>query len=163
VLPRPVVINVPPIETQRTQRRTKPPLASPVKRPAPDPEQEAQWTSWTDELADIVLRPVSPTDEEYARNSSMPNYHLITNVHSIDTEDPAAEKETLAQDAERARVWEIMVSLAVEGMREPDRRAWFRDQRMQEKRELQEQRDRQGNMLDFESFSDWSGPEEYIE
>jgi hypothetical protein len=56
-----------------------------------------------------------------------------------------------------------MVSLAVEGMREPDRRAWFRDQRMQEKRELQEQRDRQGNMLDFESFSDWSGPEEYIE
>jgi hypothetical protein len=104
VLPRPVVINVPPIETQRTQRHAKPPLASPVKRPAPDPEQEAQWTSWTDELADIVLRPVSPTDEEYARNSSMPNYHLITNVHSIDTEDPAAEKETLAQDAESESV-----------------------------------------------------------
>ncbi|KAJ7817191.1 hypothetical protein B0H14DRAFT_2602194 [Mycena olivaceomarginata] len=146
VLPRPVVINVPPIETQRTQHRAKPSPASPVKRPAPDPEQEVQWTSWTDELADIVLRPVSPVDED------------------IETEDPAAEKETLAQDAERARVWEIVVSLAVEGMREPDRRAWFRDQHMQEKRELQEQRDRQGNIFDcVESFSDWLGPEEYIE
>ncbi|KAJ7363877.1 hypothetical protein DFH08DRAFT_798340 [Mycena albidolilacea] len=146
LLPRPVVINVPPIETQRTQRRAKPSPASPVRRPAPDPKQEAQWILWTDELADIVLRPVSPTNED------------------VDTEDPAAEKETLAQDTERARVWEIVVLLAIEGMRESDRRAWFRDQCMQEKRELQEQRDRQGNMLDcVEYFSDWSGPEEYID
>ncbi|KAF8166149.1 hypothetical protein K438DRAFT_1984493, partial [Mycena galopus ATCC 62051] len=143
-LPRPVVVIAPPIETQRRARPSPP---SPLETPAQDPEQEAQWLSWTNQLANIFLLPVSRTNED------------------ADTEDPAAEKETLERDAERVRTWEIMVSLAVEGMREPDRRAWLRDQRMQEKREfMQEQCDRQRHMLDgVESFSDWSGPQEYIE
>ncbi|KAF8189205.1 hypothetical protein K438DRAFT_1971850 [Mycena galopus ATCC 62051] len=142
LLPRPVAVILPPIETQRRARPSPP---SPVKANVQDPEQEAQWLSWTDQLADICLRPLSHTNEH-------------------DIEDPAAEKETLEQDAEKARTWEIMVSLAIEGMREPDRRVWLRDQRMQEKRDLmQEQCDRQRHMLDcVESFSDWSGPGEYV-
>ncbi|KAF8153498.1 hypothetical protein K438DRAFT_1987634 [Mycena galopus ATCC 62051] len=142
LLPRPAVVIVPPIETQRRARPSPP---SPVKTRVEDPEQVAQWLSWTDQLADVCLRALSHTNED-------------------NTEDPAAEKETLEQDAERARTWEIVVSLAVEEMREPDRRVWFRDQRMQEKREfVQEQCDRQRHMLDdVESFSDWSAGE-YIQ
>jgi hypothetical protein len=46
------------------------------------------------------------------------------------------EKARLAEDeAARDLAWDAAVAVALDTMREPDRRKWFRDQRMQEEQE----------------------------
>ncbi|KAJ7790788.1 hypothetical protein B0H14DRAFT_2625672 [Mycena olivaceomarginata] len=51
------------------------------------------------------------------------------------TEDPATKKARLEEEEAGERSWERAVELCVGGMREPDRREWFRDQRIQEEYE----------------------------
>jgi hypothetical protein len=53
--------------------------------------------------------------------------------------DPVAETERLAQEAERERVWELVVAQCLESMPEQDRRQWVRERREQER--LDEWRD----------------------
>ncbi|KAF8209387.1 hypothetical protein K438DRAFT_1753734 [Mycena galopus ATCC 62051] len=123
LLPRPAVVITPPLETQR---RVRPPPAPPVK-PHPEGSQEAaEWRSWATELGDMFLR--NDTKEQ----ASVP----------VDTMDDAAQAETLERDAEKQRLWDIAVALAVEEMRWPERRDWFRCEREQEERQrMQEECD----------------------
>ncbi|KAF8140682.1 hypothetical protein K438DRAFT_1785450 [Mycena galopus ATCC 62051] len=109
-----------------TQRRVRPPPAPPVK-PHPEGSQEAaEWRSWATELGDMFLR--NDTKEQ----ASVP----------VDTMDDAAQAETLERDAEKQRLWDIAVALAVEEMRWPERRDWFRCEREQEERQrMQEECD----------------------
>jgi hypothetical protein len=55
--------------------------------------------------------------------------------HSIVEVDPVTEKERLAHEDERERVWEWVVARCVESMPEWDRREWVREQRAQERLE----------------------------
>jgi hypothetical protein len=47
-------------------------------------------------------------------------------------EDSEAKKVRLEQEAARDLAWDAAVAVALEEMREPERREWFRDQRIQE-------------------------------
>jgi hypothetical protein len=50
-------------------------------------------------------------------------------------DDDVTKKQRLEEEEARDRSWDRAVDLAVEAMREPERREWFRDQRIQEEQE----------------------------
>ncbi|KAF8162257.1 hypothetical protein K438DRAFT_1985188 [Mycena galopus ATCC 62051] len=102
----------------------------------PDAEAAARWFSAIDDLT-ATLETKSD--------------------HEADT---TTDKKTLEEDVEKQENWERVVAVAVEMMREPDCRHWFRDKRMQEEQEEQE---RVSRMQADGSWADWSGPAEYIE
>ncbi|KAF8202793.1 hypothetical protein K438DRAFT_1965270 [Mycena galopus ATCC 62051] len=129
VLPRPPVVVIPPIESQcHVRPRPQPSAQIPVR----DPEVEASWTEFTNNIV-------------HASNA------IEDADNSAGTVDPAAEKERVGEEAERARVWDVVVELAVELMREPERREWLRDQRMED--DLQQ--------MSMRVAIDWTGAAEY--
>ncbi|KAF8187855.1 hypothetical protein K438DRAFT_1764565 [Mycena galopus ATCC 62051] len=79
--------------------------------------------------------------------------------------DATTDKKTLEEDVEKQENWERVVAVAVEMMREPDRRHWFRDKRMQEEQEEQEHLQRGEryttiffNMAHTNTTNLWYGP-----
>jgi hypothetical protein len=59
----------------------------------------------------------------------------LINDSQVGDEDETQNEKGEQEEEERERAWDTAVMLCVEGMREPDRREWFRDQRMQEEHE----------------------------
>ncbi|KAJ7209388.1 hypothetical protein B0H12DRAFT_1240688 [Mycena haematopus] len=135
---------IPPPETPRVRARLQPPAAPPTDVYFEDPVSEETWRSTVSELSTMV--------QQWAEE------------HVDAVEAPGANTETQAldmaeSDEERRRIWERVVALAIEAMREPERRDWLREERMEEERERAGHA-RVGN----ESWVDWSGrSSEYIE
>ncbi|KAJ7307861.1 hypothetical protein DFH08DRAFT_823947 [Mycena albidolilacea] len=90
----------------------------PTRSTAPqDPEADAQW-----ELFVASLFRASDADEDQDDRPTV--------------EANEVEKARLAEDkAARDLAWDAAVAVALDTMREPDRREWFRAQRMQEEQE----------------------------
>ncbi|KAJ7219722.1 hypothetical protein B0H12DRAFT_1078578 [Mycena haematopus] len=127
---------IPPPETPRVRARLQPPAAPPTDVYFEDPVSEETWRSTVSELSTMV--------QQWAEE------------HVDAVEAPGANTETQAldmaeSDEERRRIWERVVALAIEAMREPERRDWLREERMEEERERAGHA-RVGN----ESWVDWN-------
>ncbi|KAJ6451810.1 hypothetical protein C8R45DRAFT_1089409 [Mycena sanguinolenta] len=105
------------------------------KETAPNPLAETAWDHMVAELSVILAQPDIWKEE--------PEEKL----------DPQAAKEREEKDAARARMWDCVVAMVIDEMREPERRDWLHQQRMED--------ERQRNMK--LACADWSGPAQYVE
>jgi hypothetical protein len=64
----------------------------------------------------------------------------LNRTRDVEEEDSEAERARLEQEMARDQAWDAAVAVALEAMRELDRREWFRDQRMQEEQEAKNAR-----------------------
>ncbi|KAF8190200.1 hypothetical protein K438DRAFT_1763219 [Mycena galopus ATCC 62051] len=125
-----IVVVIPPIESQHRVR----PAPQPFQIPVRDPEVEATLTEFANNIVHACESVKNATD----------------GADAVDL-DLASEEGRVEEESERARVWGVVVELAVELMREPERRQWLRDQRMEE--DLQQ--------MGMWAAADWTGAAEH--
>ncbi|KAJ7246839.1 hypothetical protein B0H12DRAFT_1235459 [Mycena haematopus] len=151
------------MDNSKTKKRSF--KALPTSHSTPETPRESPATAASGTSHDVYFE--DPVSEETWRStvselSTMVQQWAEEHVDAV--EAPGANTETQAldmaeSDEERRRIWERVVALAVEAMREPERRDWLREERMEEERERAGHA-RVGN----ESWVDWSGrSSEYIE
>ncbi|KAJ6449961.1 hypothetical protein C8R45DRAFT_1114368 [Mycena sanguinolenta] len=80
---------------------------------------------------------------------------------NVDDVDPETKKAREEEDAARARTWDLVVGMVVESMREPERRQWLHERRMEE--ESARVRAMRTPLVAEPDCADWSGPAEYID
>ncbi|KAJ7739100.1 hypothetical protein B0H14DRAFT_3515874 [Mycena olivaceomarginata] len=91
---------------------------------SPSRETDAVAQPWSAAMTELFAEALNwkPSDE-------------IDEKDRAPEEDLATKKARLEEEEAGERSWERAVELCVGGMREPDRREWFRDQRIQEEYE----------------------------
>ncbi|KAJ6450305.1 hypothetical protein C8R45DRAFT_1114220 [Mycena sanguinolenta] len=75
----------------------------------------------------------------------------------VDDETKKAREE---EDAARARTWDLVVGMVVDSMREPERRQWLHERRMEE--ESARMRAMRPPLVAEPDCADWSGPADQI-